>query len=137
MFFQLCSWFNLLWTTAVSKYINMGLFSITEATCKIIGNRNANCGKSISFAPCKFTLQKAKFNLFIWNNAYRCDNIGELISWQQRLSSHYCNKHKETATGMTLNINISHWIFLGYTGIEIKISDNLIPKEHNSWFQKT
>ena len=35
----------------------MGLFSIMEATYKIIGNRNANCGKSISLAPCKFTAE--------------------------------------------------------------------------------
>ena len=32
----------------------MGLFSIRGAKYKIIGNRNANCGKSISLAPHKF-----------------------------------------------------------------------------------
>ena len=35
----------------------MVLFSIPEATYKIIGNKNANRGKSISFAPCKFTAE--------------------------------------------------------------------------------
>jgi len=35
----------------------MGLFSITEETYKVTGNRNANCGKSISLAPCKYTAE--------------------------------------------------------------------------------
>jgi len=35
----------------------MDLFSVTEATYKIIGNRTADYGKSISLAPFKFTAE--------------------------------------------------------------------------------
>jgi hypothetical protein len=41
----------------------MGLFSITEAMYKIIGNINANCGKSISLAPCKL-IEECRICLF-------------------------------------------------------------------------